>query len=45
MDKWKELFMKNMVSTETLKKLAEAGKIKADVIEAWSAERLEKFGF
>lgn len=41
---WYEKFMRNMVTVETLRKLAAAGKLDAETIDAWAAERMEKYG-
>lgn len=44
-EKFYELFMKNMVTVETLKNLVAAGKLTLSQVEDMIHERLEKYGF
>lgn len=42
---WKEKFMKNMVSIETLNKLVAADKLTQNEVNSWVAERQELYGY
>lgn len=40
-----ELYIKNMVTLQSLNKLVNAGKLNRADVDAWVTERLEKFGY
>jgi hypothetical protein len=41
---WHDKYMKNAVTAETLQKLVGAGKLSAEDVEAWIAERKAVYG-
>ena len=41
---WYEKFMGNMVALPTLQKLADAGKLDREMVNAWVEERLLRYG-
>lgn len=44
-NKWHNLFMKNMVTEESLQRLVNANKLIQSDVEKWKAERLEGYGY
>lgn len=43
--KWYDLFMRNMVTTSSLKKLVISNKLSETSVYNWEKERLETYGY
>lgn len=42
---WREKYMKNLVTIETLQKLVKAGRLEQEEVDAMMQERLEEYGY
>ena len=42
--KWHDMYMLNMVSIDTLRKLADAGKLTGNKVDEWERERKIEYG-
>ncbi len=43
--KWYDLYLRNMVTVETLNKLVVSGKLSKEDVESWVVERLKKHAY